>query len=328
MARPIAETFRESVSHVDFFENDLVLTEDVAMPDSEAGLEYSAYVERVEDSLDRAVKDVVSARGEDLDLAYASSRGDDVLLSIFRDLANRFLGDNLGAEGDIGLSDVERSGNGWLRDGLKDGLSEPLFEMMYWARFGDRDEEVNVGWKFVEDVAAGHCVDSGIARHIRNADERGALWESFGAGDLVSAAEGKLGSPVDDRWLSERLWELSDQVRHLSSDAWNAISRLDVEHDEELVARAVYMKTLDKVFQKELDDCFSSDRYEVDPYVNGRLIEYVVDGEVTDSGRDRLKQILDAVATMPEFDAESLRDANRSMRADRDYDLLGYLEYD
>ena len=51
MARPIAETFRESVRHVDFFENDLVLTEDVAMPDSEAGLEYSAYVERVEDSL-------------------------------------------------------------------------------------------------------------------------------------------------------------------------------------------------------------------------------------------------------------------------------------
>ena len=44
MARPIAETFRESVRHVDFFENDLVLTEDVAMPDSEAGLEYSAYV--------------------------------------------------------------------------------------------------------------------------------------------------------------------------------------------------------------------------------------------------------------------------------------------
>ena len=44
VARPIAETFRESVRHVDFFENDLVLTEDVAMPDSEAGLEYSAYV--------------------------------------------------------------------------------------------------------------------------------------------------------------------------------------------------------------------------------------------------------------------------------------------
>ena len=79
MARPIAETFRESVSHVDFFENDLVLTEDVAMPDSEVGLEYSAYVERVENRLDRAVKDVVFARGDDLDLAYASSHGDDVL---------------------------------------------------------------------------------------------------------------------------------------------------------------------------------------------------------------------------------------------------------
>ena len=140
MARPIAETFRESVSHVDFFENDLVLTEDVAMPDSEVGLEYSAYVERVENRLDRAVKDVVSARGDDLDLAYASSHGDDVLSSISRDLANRFLGDNLGAEGDVGLSDVERSGNGWLRDGLKDGLSEQLFDMIRWSRMGDRDD--------------------------------------------------------------------------------------------------------------------------------------------------------------------------------------------
>ena len=140
MARPIAETFRESVSHVDFFENDLVLTEDVAMPDSEVGLGCSAYVERVEGSLDRAVKDVVSARGDDLDLAYASSHGDDVLSSISRDLANRFLGDNLGAEGDVGLSDVERSGNGWLRDGLKDGLSEQLFDMIRWSRMGDRDD--------------------------------------------------------------------------------------------------------------------------------------------------------------------------------------------
>ena len=277
MARPIAETFRESVSHVDFFENDLVLTEDVAMPDSEVGLEYSAYVERVEDRLDLAVKDVVSARGEDLDLAYASSHGDDVLSSISRDLANRFLGDNLRAEGDVGLSDAERSGNGWLRDGLKDGLSEQLFDMIRWSRMGDRDD-TNVGWKFVEDVAAGHCVDSGIARHVRTPVERGALWEAFGAGELLSAAEGKLDFPVDYRWLSERLWELSDQVRHLSSNAWNAISRLDVDHDKELVARAVYMKTLEEVFQKEPDNCFSSDRRDVDSYVNGRLIEYVVDG--------------------------------------------------
>ena len=327
MARPIAETFRESVRHVDFFENDLVLTEDVAMPDSEAGLEYSAYVERVEDRLGLAVKDVVFARGEDLDFAYASSHGDDVLSSISRDLVNRFLGDNLRAEGDVRLSDAKRSGNGWLRDGLKDGLSEQLFDMIRCSRMGDRDD-TNVGWKFVEDVAAGNCVDSGIARHVRNPEERGALWETLGAGELLSAAEGKLDFPVDDRWLSERLWELSDQVRHLSSNAWNAISRLDVEHDEELVARAVYMKTLEEVFQKEPDNCFSSDRRDVDAYVNGCLVEYVVDGGITDSGRDRLKQILDAVATMPEFDAESLRDANRSMRANRDYDPLDYIEYD
>ena len=308
--------------------DDAVLTEPVGMPDSEAGLDYSDYVVRVEDSLDRAVRDELSARGKDLDVAYAGPHGDDVLSSISRDLTDRFLGDHLRPDGDVGLSEVERSGNGWLRGGLKDGLSEQLFDMMYWARFGDRDEEVNVGWKFVEDVAAGHCVDSGIARHVRTPEERGALWEAFGAGELLSAAEGKLDFPVDDRWLSERLWELSDQVRQLSSNAWNAISRLDVEHDEELVARAVYMKTLEEVFQKEPDNCFSSDRRDVDSYVNGRLIEYVVDGGITDSGRDRLKQILDAVATMPEFDAESLRDANRSMRANRDYDPLDYLEYD
>ena len=178
VARPIAETFRESVRHVDFFENDLVLTEDVAMPDSEAGLEYSAFVERVEDSLDLAVKDVVSARGQDLDFAYASSHGDDVLSSISRDLVNRFLGDNLRAEGDVGLSDAERSGNGWLRDGLKDGLSEQLFDMIRCSRMGDRDD-TNVGWKFVEDVAAGNCVDSGLpgmSAILRNAVPFGRRW--------------------------------------------------------------------------------------------------------------------------------------------------------
>ena len=70
--------------------------------------------------------------------------------------------------------------------------------MIRWSRMGDRDD-INVGWKFVDDVAAGHCLDSGIARHVRTPEERGTLWESFGAGELVSAAEGGLYSPVDDR---------------------------------------------------------------------------------------------------------------------------------
>ena len=48
MARPLAETFRESVSHVDFFWT-MRLTEPVEMPDSDAGLDYSDYVVRVED---------------------------------------------------------------------------------------------------------------------------------------------------------------------------------------------------------------------------------------------------------------------------------------
>lgn len=238
MARPLAETFRESVSHVDFLD-DAVLTEPVEMPDSEAGLDYSDYVVRVEDSLDRAVRAELSARGEDLDVAYAGPHGDDVLSSISRDLTDRFLGDHLRPDGDVGLSEVERSGNAWLRGGLKDELSDNLFDMMYWARFGDRDEEVNVGWKFVEDVAACRCLDSGMARHVRNDEERGALWKAFGSGDLVSAAEGELGFKIDENWLDERLWELLDQVRDLASDAWSAVSKVGVEYDEELLARGL-----------------------------------------------------------------------------------------
>ena len=135
--------------------------------------------------MDRAVKDLLSARGEDR--AYAGSHVDDVLSSMSRDLANRFSGDNFGSDGDVELSDAERSGNGWLRDTLKDDLSENPFDMIRWSRLGDRDD-INVGWKFVEDVATCRCLDSGMARHVRTDDERKALWNTFDAGESLATS--------------------------------------------------------------------------------------------------------------------------------------------
>ena len=322
MARSSGETFRESSEQVDFRDADDFASSDMAMPDPEPGVSYFHYLEMVEECLVDRMAGYLDGKADDIDSAVVGVERDTVMSTMARDLTSQFLGDNFRSGDDGSLTDRERSGNDWISAALEDRLASLTLDMMVCERAGDLRYTENVGADFVEQVASFRAVDGGIARCVRGGDDLQNFRDILDLHDLVNVVEGRPVDGLDNSWVMKALDELRTDLIALGGDALHDFNVSP--EDDVLAARHLYMMSLENAMVREQMVAVSRQDNGAASYVSEMGVDYVVDGVLTDEGRDRLQRILDAFETMPAFDEEQLRAAREITVSLTGYDLGDY----
>ena len=173
-----------------------------------------------------------------------------------------------------------------------------------------------------------HVLESGGAYFNRPLDKRRSLHDDFGTGDLRDMSTGLYMGQLDDAVVLDRLMELKLRllmlVQDVCAEGFGEVGSLDPKDglyerigglgvsslDYDVVcSNYVYLDAVkDSVFHEHYLACLRVGRSQAlwgdFVYNSGRSVAYVENGLLTTSGLERLRAVVIAVETLPDFPSD------------------------